>query len=94
MPITVKEISDIFDKDVFTTKGYYVGKVTDCQLDLTKFKVRSLVVQASRESIIGQTLGGKKGIILPYSMVEAVGDIVIIRHITTPELPKEETESS
>jgi len=95
MAITVSDISDIFGKDVFTTKGFYAGKVTDCELDLSRFKIRSIVVEASRDSALGRMLGGKKGIILPYPMVQAVGDIVIIKHIVGPELPtEEETESS
>ncbi len=46
MPITVKDIADMFDKDVFTGKGFYCGKVQDLELDLSRFKIRSVVIQA------------------------------------------------
>ena len=28
-----------------------------------------------------KVIGGKKGLIVPYSMINAIGDIVIIKHI-------------
>ncbi len=88
MPITVKSIHEMFGKDVFTSKGVYCGKVSDIELDLSRFKVRSLVIEASKESFLGKLVKGKKGIIIPYPMVVAIGDIVIIKHITGP--PEEE----
>jgi len=39
-------------------------------------------------TFLGKMVGGKKGIIVPYPMVQAIGDVVIIKHITAP-LPEE-----
>ncbi len=88
MPITVKEVSEVFGKDVFTDKGFYCGKVSDVEMDLSRFKIRSLVISAARGSFLGQMVGGKKGVVVPYTMVQSVGDVVLIKHITTP-LPEE-----
>lgn len=93
MPITVKDLADMFGKDVFTIKGFYCGKVSDCELDLSRFKLRSLVIEAARDSVLGKMVGGKKGIIVPYPMVQAIGDVVIIKHIVGPEIPEEVTEA-
>lgn len=90
MPITVKDVADLFGKDVFTSKGYYAGKVSDCEFDLSRFKIRSLVIETARESVLGKLLGGKKGIIIPYPMVQAIGDVVIIKHFAGTEIPTEE----
>lgn len=92
MPITVKDVADLFGKDVFTAKGLYCGKVNDCEIDLSRFKVRAIVVEAARGSSLGKMVGGKKGIIIPYPMVQAIGDIVIIKHIVGSELPQETPE--
>jgi sporulation protein YlmC with PRC-barrel domain len=32
-------------------------------------------------------LGGKKGVIIPYQLVESIGDVVIIKHVT-PSMPE------
>ena len=90
MPVTVKDLDELFGKDVFTAKGLYCGKVSDVDIDLGRFKVRSLVVETAKEGFLGRALGGKKGVIIPYPMVQAIGDIVIIKHIKTPELPEGE----
>jgi len=84
MPITVKDIADIFGKDVFTGKGFYCGKVQDLEFDLARFKIRSLVIEAARGSFLGKVVGGKKGIVIPYPMVQAIADVVIIKHVATP----------
>ena len=81
MPITVKDVGEMFGKDVFTSKGFYCGKITDLEFDLTRFKIRSLVIDVPKGSILEKIVGGKKGIIVPYPMVQAIGDIVIIKHI-------------
>jgi sporulation protein YlmC with PRC-barrel domain len=91
MAIRIASISDTWEKDVFTDKGVYCGKVKDVECDLKRFKLRSLVVRAVKGSYMSGLLGGKKGLIVPFPMVEAIGDIVIIKHVTPsaeePEAP-------
>ncbi|MBU5688347.1 MAG: PRC-barrel domain-containing protein [Candidatus Aenigmarchaeota archaeon] len=88
MPITVRDITDVLNKDVFTDKGYYCGKISDLEFDISRFKVRSIVIATVKGSFLGDMVGGKKGIIVPYPMVQSIGDVVIIKHITAP--PPEE----
>jgi sporulation protein YlmC with PRC-barrel domain len=94
MPITVKDIQDMFNKDVFTNKGFYCGRVNDMEFDLSRFKIRALVISADKNSVIGKMVGGKKGVIVPYPMVQAVGDVVIIKHISGTSLPEEASEET
>ncbi|MBI4020116.1 MAG: PRC-barrel domain-containing protein [Candidatus Aenigmarchaeota archaeon] len=92
MAIRIASISETWSKDVFTDKGLYLGKVEDVECDLKRFKLRSLVVKAIKGSYLTKMLGGKKGLIVPFPMVEAIGDIVIIKHISSPvaeDLPPE-----
>lgn len=82
MAVNVRSFSDVVGKDVFTLDGKYCGKVKDFKIDLLKFRVTSLVVEAFRGTFLSDILGGeKKGVIVPYSSVEAVEDIVLIRNI-------------
>ncbi len=92
MAIQIASVSETWTKDVFTDKGQYCGKVEDIECDLKRFKVRSLVVRAIKGSYISKMLGSKKGLIIPFPMVEAIGDIIIIKHISAPmEEAAEET---
>ncbi|UCD07766.1 MAG: PRC-barrel domain-containing protein [Candidatus Aenigmatarchaeota archaeon] len=96
MAIRIASVSNTWSKDVFTDRGQYCGKIEDVECDLKRFKLRSLIVRAVKGSYISKMLGSKKGLIIPFTMVEAIGDIVLIKHISTPvgeettELPKEE----
>ena len=84
MAIKVASVSQTWQKDVFTDKGLYCGKIEDVECDLNRFKLRSLVVKSIKGSYLSKMLGDKRGVIIPFPMVEAIGDIVIIKHITTP----------
>ena len=89
MAITVKDIGNMFGKDVFTAKGFYAGKISDMEFDLSRFKVRSVVIEAARGGVLGEMVGGKKGVIVPYPMVQAIGDVVLIKHITSSPMGEE-----
>jgi sporulation protein YlmC with PRC-barrel domain len=95
MPVTVKNISEVFGKDVFTNRGAFCGKVEDIDIILSKFRVSSIRVETARGSFLGEVLGGKKGVIVPYQLVESIGDVVIIKHVV-PTMPETAapTESS
>ncbi len=86
MGIRIQSVSQTWQKDVFTDKGLYCGKVEDVECDLKRFKLRSLVIRAQKGSYIGKMLGGKRGLIIPFPMVQAIGDIIIIKHISAPAI--------
>ncbi len=96
MGITVKSISEMFGKDVYTNKGAYVGRVADVKLHLGKFRIHSMVLDVARNSPLAGLIGGKKGLIIPYQYVDNIGDVVIIKHITAPipeDMPVGQQES-
>ncbi len=93
MAVNVKSLSDMTRKDVFTSKGAYCGKVVDMGIDLEKFRVKSLVVDAISGSHLATIVGEKKGVIVPFNMVQSIGDIVIIKHIS-PTTMEEDTEEA
>ncbi|NOZ81753.1 MAG: photosystem reaction center subunit H [Candidatus Micrarchaeota archaeon] len=88
--VTVKDMSEMFGKDVFTDRGVYCGKVYDVKIDLSKFRVKSLVIEA-RGPFLANIVAGKKGVVVPYHMVNSIGDVVIIKHINiSAQGPQEE----
>ena len=84
MAIRVASVSKTWQKDVFTDEGLYCGKVEDVECDLKRFKVRSLVIRAEKGSYLLNMLGSKRGLIIPFPMVDAIGDIIIVKHISAP----------
>ena len=92
MGIRIASVSNTWQKDVFTDRGLYCGKVEDVECDLKRFKLRSLVIKAQKGSYMGKMLGSKRGLIIPFPMVQAIGDIIIIRHISAPALDENAAE--
>jgi len=94
--VSVKEVTDAIERDVFTNKGYYLGKLKDLEIDLSSFRLRSIVVETSTGSEMGKLLGAKR-VIVPYSVVQSIGDVVITKHIVASapqegEVSKEEVQ--
>ncbi|MDY6770179.1 MAG: PRC-barrel domain-containing protein [Candidatus Nanohaloarchaea archaeon] len=96
MATDVENMTDVVGKDVFTSQGSYCGKARDIELDLPKFKVRAIVVDAAQGSYLADKVGGKKGVIVPFSMVNAIDDVIMIDHfrgdVKTSEQAEEEGE--
>jgi len=94
MAIQVSSVSDTYAKDVFTDKGFFCGKVEDIECDLKRFKVRSLVIRAIKGSYLSKMLGDKKGVVIPFPMVQAIGDVIIMKHIIPPSVEEEESPAA
>jgi len=84
MVVNERVVSDIRGKDIFTDKGLYCGKTEDVILDLQKFRVHAIVVNAAKGSYLAGVVGGKRGVIVPFQMIKAINDVVIIKHISAP----------
>jgi sporulation protein YlmC with PRC-barrel domain len=96
--VSVKEVVEAIERDVFTNKGYYLGKLRDLEIDLSAFRLKSIVVETDTSSEMGKLLGAKR-VIIPYSVVQAIGDVVITKHIVASapqegEISKEEIQKS
>jgi sporulation protein YlmC with PRC-barrel domain len=92
MTVNIRSLSNMTRKDVFTEKGVYTGKISDIGIDLERFKVKSLVVDAVKGSFLASLVGDKKGVVVPYSMVQAIGDVVIIKHISPSTVEEEPSD--
>jgi len=73
------EITSLLDQDVYTQKGIFAGRVEDAVLDPENGVVSGLAIRDVNRDLFDQK---GKGIIIPYRWVIAVGDIIIIRHLT------------
>lgn len=93
MADNIIDFSEITDKDVFTRQGAYCGTLKDVELNMGKFGVRAVVVGAKKGSYLAEKVGGSKNVVIPYHMVEAIGDIVLIKDFQTSEVPEQAQEA-
>ncbi|MFZ2535945.1 PRC-barrel domain-containing protein [Methanothrix sp.] len=73
------EITSLLEQDVYTQKGIYVGRVDDAVLDPDNGVVSGLALADVNRDLFDNK---GKGIVIPYRWVTAVGDIIIIRHLS------------
>mgnify|MGYP002760223696 FL=1 len=79
------DFSDIVDREVYTEKGSHCGQIRDVELDLDKFAVRAVVVAAEEDSYLAQKVGGAKNVVIPYRMIDAMDDIIIMKDFETDD---------
>lgn len=72
----IADITSLFDLNVYTDKGKYVGKVQDVQLEANERKISGLALGNINKDLFDVET---KGVIIPYRWVLAAGDIIIIR---------------
>lgn len=93
MATNILTFSEVIGKDVFTDRGSYCGRVRDIELDASKYVVRAFVIDAAKGSYLAKKVGGKKGVIVPYSMIRSIEDVVVIKHFSIEESEEEKKEA-
>ncbi len=73
------EITSLLGLEVYTQKGVFVGMVDDVVLNPEQGAVSGLALGDVNKDLFDLK---SKGIIIPYRWVTAIGDIIIIRHLT------------
>ncbi|AEC51642.1 hypothetical protein PNA2_0726 [Pyrococcus sp. NA2] len=64
----VMQLSKIYGKHIYNTKGKYIGKVDEVIIDIREGEGRILIL-----ALPGERVG------VPYEKVTAVGDIILVK---------------
>jgi sporulation protein YlmC with PRC-barrel domain len=73
------QITDLFGLHIYTDKGMFIGEVEDVLIDVEQKKIDSIVVGKVNEELF--ELKNFKGLKIPYRIISAIDDIVLIRHL-------------
>jgi sporulation protein YlmC with PRC-barrel domain len=73
------QITELFGLLIYTDKGMFVGEVEDVLIDVDQKKIESIVVGKVNEELVD--LKNFKGLKIPYRIISAIDDIVLIRHL-------------
>lgn len=79
----VSRLNEMSGLDVFTEEGGHIGVLDDVSVDPETGKILGMVV-SKLDPKFSEQVGaeGKKGVVVPYSAVKSVGDIVLLRAIS------------
>ena len=73
------QITDLFGLQIYTDKGMFVGEVEDVVIDVDQKKMEAIVVGKVNDQIF--EMKSFKGLKIPYRIISAIDDIVLIRHL-------------
>ena len=76
------QITELFGLQIYTDKGMFVGEVEDVLIDVDQKKIDSIVVSKVNDQLF--ELKNFKGLKIPYRIISAIDDIVLIRHLPGP----------
>ena len=86
--LKLKNISEMYDMKVFTEDGYYFGDIEEARL--TNTKVEGWRIRSTKNSFLARVLSSAKGVVVPHTLVKAVGDIIIISKAAVPNYNEED----
>ena len=73
------QITELFGLQIYTDKGMFIGEVEDVVIDVDGKKIESVVVGNVNDQLF--ELKNYKGLKIPYRIISAIDDIVLIRHL-------------
>jgi sporulation protein YlmC with PRC-barrel domain len=73
------QITELFGLQIYTEKGMYIGEVDDVVIDVDAKKIEAVVVGKVNDQLF--ELKNYKGLKIPYRIISAIDDIVLIRHL-------------
>ena len=78
----LEEATSINDLEVFTPWGVKIGDVSNLEIDSDSMEIENIFIEETNDRLVDNG----ESILIPYRWVQAVGDIVILKHFPI-ELP-------
>ena len=72
----LEEVSELIGLQVYTSKGIYLGNVSNLIVDVSVNKVDSLYITDTNPQLVEDS----KAVGVPFRWIQAVGDIVVLRY--------------
>ncbi|MGA1793928.1 MAG: PRC-barrel domain-containing protein [Thermoplasmatota archaeon] len=72
----LEEVSALNDLEVFTPWGVKVGDVANIEIDSESTEIENIFLEVTNDRLVQDGAS----ILIPYRWIQAVGDIIILRH--------------
>lgn len=80
--LKIKQVTDVYDMQVFTDNGDYFGDVDEALLQGNK--IAAWRIRATKSSFLSKVLGTAKGVVVPHHLVKSIGDVMIVAKQAVP----------
>ncbi|MFO8050642.1 MAG: PRC-barrel domain-containing protein [Thermoplasmatota archaeon] len=72
----LEEATVLIDLEVFTPWGVKVGNIDNLEIDSESFEIVNIFIEETNERLVEEGAS----LLIPYRWIQAVGDVVILRH--------------
>ncbi len=83
----LEEVSELIGLQVYTSKGIYLGNVSNLMVDVGTNKLDALFVTETNPLLVE----GSRAVSVPYRWIQSIGDIIILRYFPGRVALKKET---
>lgn len=73
-------ITSLVGREVYTSNGVFIGEIEDLKLDFRDRRTTRLVLEHVNEDVL-DVPRRKSGVLVPYRLVQSIGDIVVIADV-------------
>ncbi|GAA0307964.1 PRC-barrel domain-containing protein [Halarchaeum salinum] len=94
MDDTPQELTTLVGREVYSNNGVFVGEIEDIRLDLDAEVVNGLALGELNPDLFADYDTGRRGVIVPYRWVRAVGDVVLINDVIERLKTDDETDAA
>jgi sporulation protein YlmC with PRC-barrel domain len=70
------EVTSLYDLEVYTHKGIYLGRISEVLMDVKKNSVYELILSETNPNIIDES----RTIGVPYRWVQSVSEVVVLKY--------------
>ena len=70
------EVTDIYDLEVFTHKGIFLGIVQEVMIDTSTRKVYELILRDTNPTLVEES----RSLAIPYRWVRSISNVVLLRY--------------
>ena len=70
------EVTSLYNQEVYTPKGIYLGRVYEVYLDTAKSAIYELILEETNPSIVDES----RSIGIPYRWVQTIKEIIVLRY--------------
>jgi len=88
--LSIKKISEVVGKSVYTDAGDFLGQVEETNLADNRIDGWRIRIAAQ----VSHLIGGARGIVIPHQYVKAIGDVFIVNKSSLPIRDEIEMPSS
>jgi len=70
------EVTDLYNKEVFTHKGIYLGRVMEILIDINKNLIYEMILSETNPNLIDES----RNIGIPFRWIQSISEVIVLKY--------------